>query len=59
MAFNEEVAVMVHTTAVDGCENLPKFDRLFDRPFPGLYLICGGEIFQKWEENLRKDYFII
>ena len=50
MAFNEEVAVMVHTTAVDGCENLPKFDRLFDRPFPGLYLICGGEIFQKWEE---------
>lgn len=59
MAFNEEVAVMVHITAVDDCERLPKFDRIFDRPFPGLYLMRGGEIFQKWEENLRKDHFII
>ncbi|GEM_PF-6793599 len=58
MAFNEEVAVMVHTTAVDGCENLPKFDRLFDRPFPGLYLIRGGEIFQTWEDDLRKHHFL-
>lgn len=58
MAFNEEVSVMVHFTAVDGCENLPKFDRIFDRPFPGLYLIRGGEIFQKWEEDLRKLYFL-
>ncbi|QYR11103.1 hypothetical protein [Prevotella sp. Rep29] len=59
MAFNEEVAVMVHITAVDDCERLPKFDRIFDRPFPGLYLMRGGEIFQTWEENLRKDHFII
>lgn len=58
MAFNEEVSVMVHLTAVDGCENLPKFDRIFDRPFPGLYLIRGGEIFQKWEDDLRKDHFL-
>lgn len=59
MAFNEEVAVMVHITAVDDCERLPKFDRIFDRPFPGLYLMRGGEIFQKWEDDLRKDHFII
>ena len=49
---------IVHLTAVDGCENLPKFDRIFDRPFSGLYLIRGGEIFQKWEDDLRKDHFL-
>lgn len=58
MAFNEEVSVMAHLTAVDGCENLPKFDRIFDRPFPGLYLIRGGEIFQTWEDDLRKHHFL-
>lgn len=58
MAFNDEVSVMVHLTAVDDCENLPKFDRIFDRPFPGLYLIRGGKIFQKWEEDLRKLHFL-
>ena len=49
MRFNEEVPVMLHITALDDCEHLPKFDRLFDRPFPGKYLFRGGEAFRKWE----------
>lgn len=58
MAFNEDVSVMVHFTAVDGCKNPTKFDCIFDRPFSGLYLIRGGEIFQKWEEDLRKIHYL-
>ena len=58
MTFNEDVPVMLHVTALDDCENLPKFDRLFDRPFSGKYLFRGGEAFSKWEEDLRKDHFL-
>ena len=45
ISFNEEVPVMLHITALDDCENLPKFDKLFDRPFSGKYLMRGGEAF--------------
>ena len=58
MVFNEIVPVFVHTTAIDHCDSLPKFDRLFDRPFPGKYMICGGELFHKEEEELRRLHFI-
>lgn len=58
MAFNEEVPVMVHITALDDCENLPKFDRLFDKPFQGKYLMRGGEAFHEWEEHLRQKQII-
>lgn len=58
MVFNEIVPVFVHTTAIDDCDNMPKFDRLFDRPFSGKYMICGGELFRKEEEELRRLHFI-
>ena len=53
MVFNELVPVMLHITAIDGCENLPKFDRIFDKPFPGKYQIRGGEAFREWEEEVH------
>jgi hypothetical protein len=58
MDFNELVPVMVHITAIDGCENLPKFDSLFDRPFPGKYQIRGGDAFREWEEELYRLHFL-
>ena len=58
LVFNDEVPVYVHTTALDFCDNMPKFDRLFDRPFSGKYLFCGGELFKKNEEELRQLHFI-
>jgi hypothetical protein len=58
MVFNELVPVLVHFTAVDDCKNLPKFDRIFDKPFPGKYLIRGGEVFKQWEDDLRKSHFL-
>ena len=58
IAFNEEVAVMVHITALNDCEGLPKFDRLFDFPFSGKYLIRGGEMFDKWEDDLIRSHFL-
>ena len=58
MVFNEEVPVMVHITAVDGCANLPKFDRIFDNPFPGKYQIRGGDVFREWEEKLYELHFL-
>ena len=58
ITFNEEVPVMLHITALDDCENLPKFDKLFDKPFKGKYLMRGGESFREWEENLRQQHFI-
>ena len=58
MAFNDELAVMVHNTAIDGCDSLPKFDSLFDRPFPGLYLFRGGQVFEEWEEKLKQMHFL-
>ncbi|MBR5687341.1 MAG: hypothetical protein IKX36_05225 [Prevotella sp.] len=57
MVFNDVVPVMVHTTAIDGCEHLPKFDTLFGRPFPGKYLFRGGEAFDEWEEKLKELHF--
>ncbi len=58
MTFNDEFAIMVHTTAIDGCDSLPKFDPLFDRPFPGMYLFRGGHAFEEWEEKLRHMHFL-
>ncbi len=58
MAFNEEVAVMVHITALNDCNGLPKFDRLFDFPFSGKYLIRGGDMFKKWENDLIQSHFL-
>lgn len=58
MKFNEEVAVMLHITALDDCEDLPKFDKLFDKPFKGKYLMCGGEAFHEWEDELRRQNYI-
>ena len=59
MVFNEEVAVIVHITALNDCDGLPKFDRLFDFPFSGKYLFHGGEIFKKWEEDLIRTHFLV
>lgn len=58
MAFNDLVPVMVHATAIDGCENLPKFDKIFDKPFPGKYMIRGGDAFHEWEEKLYELHFL-
>ncbi len=58
MEFNELVPVLVHITAVDDCKNLPKFDSIFDKPFPGKYLMRGGDSFQQWEDDLRKYHFL-
>jgi hypothetical protein len=58
MTFNDIVPVMVHVTAIDGCENLPMFDRLFDKPFPGKYQMRGGEAFREWEEELYRLHFL-
>lgn len=58
VVFNEEVPVTVHVAALDDCDDLPKFDKLFDSPFSGKYLICGGDFFQKEEEQLRQWHFI-
>lgn len=45
---------MLHITAIDECENLPKFDKLFDvHAFPGKYLFRGGDAFHEWEEKLK------
>lgn len=58
VTFNEEVPVMLHITALDDCANLLKFDKLFDKPFKGKYLMRGGEAFLEWEEDLRRQHFI-
>ena len=34
--------------AIADCASLPKFDLLFDRPFPGMYLFRSGSAFEKW-----------
>lgn len=59
LVFNELVPVILHITAIDGCDNLPKFDRIFDKPFPGKYQIRGGEAFREWEEELYRLHFLI
>lgn len=58
MAFNEILPVMVHITAIDDCKNLPKFDRIFDKPYTGKYLIRGGEVFRQWEKDLHEQHFL-
>lgn len=58
MTFNEDVPVMLHITALDDCKNIPKFDRLFERPFSGKYLICGGNAFEEWEKKLIDLHFL-
>ena len=58
MEFNEIVPVMVHVSAIDGCDNLPKFDTLFYKPFPGKYQIRGGDAFREWEEELYRLHFL-
>ncbi len=54
----QQIPMMLHLTAFDACERFPKFDRIFDRPFSGKYLMRGGQIFKKWEDDLRKDHFL-
>ena len=58
MTFNEEVPVMLHITALDDCEYLPKFDKLFDKPFKGKYMMRGGEAFREWEQKLIDLHFL-
>ena len=58
IAFNEMTPVLIHITALDECENLPKFDKLFERPFSGKYLFRGGEAFRQWEEDLHRQHFL-
>ena len=58
MEFNEIVPVVVHLSALDDCEHLPKFDKIFDRPFPGKYQICGGDAFREWEEELCRLHIL-
>ena len=58
MVFNEIVPVMVHISAIDDCENLPKFDRIFAKPFPGKYQMRGGDAFREWEEELYRLHFL-
>ena len=58
MIFNEVVPVMMHITAIDDCEGLPKFDKIFDKPFPGKYQMRGGEVFREWEEKLYQLHFL-
>ena len=57
VTFNEEVPVMLHITALDDCENLPKFDKLFDKPFKGKYLMRGGDAFREWEDEVHRQFF--
>ena len=59
MAFNDKLAIMVHLTAIDGCDALPKFDPLFDRPFPGMYMFRGGQAFREWEDKLCELRFLV
>ncbi|MCR4852810.1 MAG: leucine-rich repeat domain-containing protein [Prevotella sp.] len=54
LVFNDEVAVLVHNTAINGCDGLPHFDMLFDTPFRGMYLIRGGKVFQELDEQFHK-----
>lgn len=58
LVFNEIVPVIVHITAVDDCKHLPKFDRIFDKPFPGKYLMRGDDSFREWEEDLHRLHFL-
>ena len=59
MVFNEVLPVMMHITAIDGCKNLPKFDKVLDMHiFPGKYLFRGGEAFKKWEEELKEMHLL-
>ena len=58
LVFNETLAIMAHTSAIDGCDSLPKFDALFDRPFSGMYMFRGGKAFEEWEEKLYEMHFL-
>lgn len=58
MVFNDEVPVLVHATAIEGCERLPDFNRLHERPFPGKYLFYDGDLFRNWEEKLYELHFL-
>ena len=48
----QQIPMMLHITAFDDCDRLPKFDKIFDRPFRGKYLFRGGDAFHEWEEKL-------
>ena len=60
--FHEEMQrlpTMLHITAVDDCDSLPKFDKIFDvHFFPGKYLFRGGEAFREWEEKLYEMKYL-
>lgn len=57
MVFNDEIPVILHISSIDHCNAMPKFNLLFDRPFPGKYLFCGGEMFDKWEYDFCNKHF--
>lgn len=49
----QKLPTLLHITAVDDCENLPKFDKILDvHFFPGKYLFRGGDAFCELEEKL-------
>lgn len=55
----QKLPAMLHITAVNDCENLPKFDKIFDvHFFPGRYLFRGGDAFHEWEEKLYEMKFL-
>lgn len=55
----QKLPTMLHITAIDECENLPKFDKLFDvHAFPGKYLFRGGDAFHEWEEKLYEMKYL-
>lgn len=45
-------------SAFDGCKGLPRFNTVFDRPFPGKYLIRSGKGFEDWENELYRLHFL-
>ena len=57
LVFNEEMPVLLHTSAIDDCKGLPHFDTLFDSPFPGKYLFRRGKAFREWEEKICSMHF--
>lgn len=58
LCFNDLTPVLLHITSVDDCENLPKFDKIFDHPFPGKYLFRAASAFDEWENKLIELHFL-
>lgn len=53
------VPVMFHSTAIEGCKNLPGIDTLNDSMLNGYGLIlCDSDAFRKQEEELCRHHFL-